>query len=90
MKPVDIGNQDCKKILAWLDAYLSSQLTIETSTEVFRHLERCPQCVAVFRIRERIKRQLSSAVSRDDVSPELKHRVSRMIHKAGGSWIRGL
>lgn len=88
MKPVDIGNPDCKKVMALLDFYVSSELTIETTTEVIRHLERCPQCLAAFRIRERVKRQLQAAVSRDDVSLELKYRVSRMIHKTSGSWIR--
>lgn len=88
MKPVNIGKPDCKKVMALLDFYLSSELTIETTTEIVRHLEQCPQCLAAFRIRERVKRWLQAAVSRDDVSSRLKHRVSRIIRKTSGSWIR--
>jgi anti-sigma factor (TIGR02949 family) len=88
MKPVDIGKPDCKKVMALLDFYLSSELTIETTTEVVRHLERCPQCLAVVRNRERVKRRLRATVSRDDVSSGLKHRISRRIRKDSGSWIR--
>jgi anti-sigma factor (TIGR02949 family) len=88
MRSVDIGNPDCKKVLALLDFYLSSELTIETTTEVIRHLERCPQCLEIFRIRELVKRRLRAAASQEELSPEMSQRVSRMIHKASRSWIR--
>jgi len=88
MKPVDIGKPDCKKVMALLDFYLSSELTIETTTEVVTHVDRCPQCLAAFHARERVKRKLQAAVNRGDVSPELRHRVSRTIRKMSGSWIR--
>ena len=87
MKLVEMGNPDCKQALALLDAYLSSELTVETTTEVVRHLESCPQCLRVFRIREWVKERLQAAVANDDVSPEIKKRVSRVIRKASGSWI---
>ena len=88
MKQVNIGKPDCKKILTLLDFYLSSELTIETTAEVVSHLERCAECFVAFRIRERIKRQLQTAISRETVSPELKYRVTRMIRKAGRPWIK--
>jgi len=88
MRSVDVGKPDCKKLLALLDFYLSSELMIETTTEVVNHLERCPPCLAAFLIRERVKRRLQAAITRDTVSSELKHRISRMIRKADGSWIR--
>jgi anti-sigma factor (TIGR02949 family) len=88
MKRLDIGNPDCKKVLALLDFYLSSELTIETTAEVVRHLERCPQCLAVFRIRELVKKRLQAAVSRDEIPLELKNRISRAIRKSSRSWLR--
>jgi predicted anti-sigma-YlaC factor YlaD len=88
MRSVDIGDPDCKKVLALLDFYLSSELTIEMTTEVIRHLERCPQCLGIFRIRELVKRRLQAAVSQEELSPEMSQRVSRMIRKTSRSWIR--
>jgi|RhiMetdeSRZDD1v2_1073273.scaffolds.fasta_scaffold87302_3 anti-sigma factor (TIGR02949 family) len=88
MRPVDIGKPDCKKVMALLDFYLSSELTIETTTEIASHLERCPRCLAAFLIRERVKRRLRAALTRDTVSSELRHCISRMIRKVDGSWIR--
>ena len=86
MKLVDIGNPDCKKVLALLDSYLSNELTIETTMEMVRHLERCPGCLGTLGVLERVKRCLQTAVDEDGVSPELKKRVSRMIRKSGKSW----
>jgi anti-sigma factor (TIGR02949 family) len=82
MRPVEIGNADCKKVLILLDAYLSSELTVETAIEVARHLERCPECLHVYRIRELVKKRLQAAVANDEVSPEMKKQISRMIRKA--------
>jgi Putative zinc-finger len=44
MKRVDIGNPDCKRALALLDAYLSNELTVETTALIGRHLEECLTC----------------------------------------------
>ena len=44
MRSVDIGNADCKKALALLDAYLSNELTAESTAQINRHLERCAGC----------------------------------------------
>jgi len=82
MKRLDIGNPDCKKVLPLLDFYLSSELTIETTAEVMTHLERCPECLGVFRIGELVKTRLQTAVRRDEVSSELKRRVSRAIRQS--------
>ncbi len=88
MKRLDIGNPDCKKVLPLIDFYISSELTIETTAEVIRHLERCPECLGVFRMGELVKTRLQAAVRRDEVSPELKRRVSRTIRQNSRSWIR--
>lgn len=88
VRPVDIGKPDCKKVLALLDSYLSSELTIETTAEVIRHLERCPQCFGISRIRELIRRRLQEAVNQEEVSAEIRHRVSRKIRQSSRSWMR--
>ena len=87
MKVVNIGSPDCKQVLALLDFYLSNELTVETTGEVIRHLERCPQCLGTFRILELVRTRLQAAVVNEQVSPEIRKRVSRMIRRARGSWI---
>lgn len=90
MKPVTLGNPDCRKTLIRLDAYLSNELSVETTTEVVKHLERCRDCGAAFRIRQLIKGRLQAAVASDPVPPKLRKRVNRTIRKAHGSWISRL
>ncbi len=87
MKPIYIGDPDCKKVLTLLDSYLSSELTVETTGEVVRHLERCPECLGIFRIRELVRTRLQEAVANEEVSHQMRKRVSRMIRKASASWI---
>jgi len=90
MRSVDIGNADCKKAQALLDAYLSNELTAETTAQISYHLERCAGCREEFRVREQIRRQLQLAVSRGEVPTGLRRRVSRTVHSAGGFRISSL
>lgn len=84
MRSVDIGNADCKKAQALLDAYLSNELIAETTAQISYHLERCAGCREEYRVREQIRRQLQLAVSRSEVPTELKRRISRMVRRASG------
>ena len=90
MRSVDIGNADCKKAQALLDAYLSNELTAETTAQISYHLERCAGCRAEFRVREHIKRQLQLTVSRSEVPIGLRRRISRTVRSAGGFGISRL
>jgi anti-sigma factor (TIGR02949 family) len=87
MKVVNIGSQDCKRVLALLDFYLSNELTVETAGEVVAHLERCPHCLELFRIRDLVRKRLRAALLNEEVSPEMRKRVSRVLRKASGSWL---
>ena len=87
MKAVNIGDPDCKRVLVLLDSYLSNELTVETAGEVVAHLERCPQCLELFRIRDLVRKRLRAALATEEVSLELRKRVCRVIRKAHGSWI---
>ncbi|MGH9429370.1 MAG: anti-sigma factor family protein [Terriglobia bacterium] len=84
MRFVDIGNADCKKARALLDAYLSNELIAETTSQISGHLEKCDGCREKFSVREQIKRRLQLTVSRDEVPPELRRRISRMLRRTSG------
>ena len=87
MERVDIGNPDCKKALALLDAYLSNELTVETTALIRSHLDQCLACQREFGIRERLKERLQLALLRSAVSPALRKRISRLMRHSGGVWI---
>lgn len=82
MRSVDIGNADCKKALALLDAYLSNELTAETTAQINSHLERCAGCWEEFQVRERIKRRLQIAVSRKPTPTWLERKISRSLRRS--------
>ena len=84
MRLVDIGNADCKKALALLDAYLSNELTTESAAQMNTHLERCARCWEEFHVREQIKRRLQIAVSRSPLPTGLEKKVSRSMRRSRG------
>jgi len=81
MRSVHIGNADCKKALALLDAYLSNELTAETTAQINNHFERCLECSEEFHVREHIKRRLQIAVSRSPTPTGLEKKVSRSMRR---------
>lgn len=90
MRSVDTGNADCKKAQALLDAYLSNELTAETTAQINNHLETCLECWGEFQVREDIKRRLQVAVSRSPTPTGLERKVSRSMRRNSGFRISGL
>ena len=90
MRAVDIGNADCKKALALLDAYLSGEVTTESAAQINSHLERCLECSEQFHVREHIKRRLQVAVSRSPTPTGLERKVSRSVRRSRGFGISRL
>ena len=84
MRSIHIGNADCKKSLALLDAYLSNELIAESSARINSHLERCVGCSGEFHVREHIKRRLQIAVSRSPTPTGLERKVSRSMRRSSG------
>jgi Putative zinc-finger len=80
---VDIGNPDCKRALALVDAYLSNELTIETTAQIRRHLEECLAYKEELGIREQLKRRLQLVLLKDAVSPALRKNISRLMRQQG-------
>jgi hypothetical protein len=81
MRSIHIGNADCKKSLALLDAYLSNELIAESAVQINSHLERCVRCSEQFYVREHIKRRLQIAVSRQPTPTGLEKNISRRLRQ---------
>ncbi len=80
MKLLDFEAKSCERIRNYLDAYLSSELLVETSLEVLGHLERCPRCERDLSDRQRLKASLKSAILRQPPAPRvLERRVREWI-----------
>lgn len=76
MNVVDFGGKSCERIRKHLDAYVSRELSAETSLEVVRHLEYCQECSEALEARRRVKDALKQAVNRlDPASAALRERV---------------
>jgi anti-sigma factor (TIGR02949 family) len=71
----------CENAREHLDAYLSRELPSETSLEVQRHLESCPQCAAEHETRARVRAQLQGAVRATPVPLHLEAKVRRAVRR---------
>src|SRR3954447_11189951 len=73
---------DCRKVRELADVFLSWQLPVETSNEVVRHLETCPECrskIAARRMnRDRLRGAFTQAAElspRPELAAELRAKL---------------
>jgi predicted anti-sigma-YlaC factor YlaD len=71
MKLVDFKGKACGKYRQYFDAYLDSELLIETNQDVVEHLASCPNCARVMNARAELKRRLKSAITGEPLPCEL-------------------
>ena len=80
MKVIRFEDKSCERFRKYLDAYLSNELTVETSLEVLRHLERCPHCTEELEIRQTVKDALKHAMDEQEPAPrELRQKILKQI-----------
>ena len=72
----------CERVDEILDAYVSSELLVETCVEVNRHLARCAACTTAFETRQWVKETLQRAVRHDSVPTPLRERIRWQIRQA--------
>jgi predicted anti-sigma-YlaC factor YlaD len=84
MRSIHIGNPDCKKSLALLDAYLSNELIAESAVQINSHLEKCAECSGEFCVREHLKRRLQMAISRNPTPTGLERTIFRILRRNSG------
>ncbi len=71
----------CERVDEILDAYVSSELLVETCAEVNRHLARCAECAAAFELRQWLRGALQRAVYRDPDPTSLRERIRWQIRQ---------
>jgi anti-sigma factor (TIGR02949 family) len=84
------GDAGCATARANLDAFLSGELPDQTSREVQRHLESCPQCAAELETRDRVRTQLQAAVRATPVPAGLEANVRRSLRSGAPRQRTGL
>lgn len=81
MKLVKVWDSNCTKTLALLDHFLSKELTIESTKEVVRHLESCPQCLVEFRFLEMVRNRIRESIENEKAPPVLRMRVLQLLRR---------
>jgi anti-sigma factor (TIGR02949 family) len=81
MKLIEFNKDDCQKVRQYLDFYIDSELTTETSFLVSKHLEKCQRCSTTVDNRQHIKHRLKSAVLQDTASPQLHAKIEHSIRQ---------
>lgn len=82
MKVIGFEENQCKRIRSYLDSYLSSELLVETSQEVLKHLDSCESCAEALAVRARVKNALRQAVLRDVAPAGLRYRIQHDIRNS--------
>jgi hypothetical protein len=62
---------DCRKVQELADSYLSGQLLVETTHEIVRHVETCPDCREDLAARRTLRDRLQAAIAN---APSLRSR----------------
>lgn len=81
MSVLNFDSQQCGRIRLHLDAYLSNELLVETTSEVLRHLERCELCSRELETRTRVRDALRRVAASLIPPEELRQSVQRQIRE---------
>ncbi|MGA2985999.1 MAG: zf-HC2 domain-containing protein [Terriglobia bacterium] len=81
MKVLNFNSQQCERVRRQLDAYLSNELLVETTSEVLRHLESCESCSHELDARTRLRKALRKAADQRVPPEHLREVISRRLRR---------
>lgn len=81
MNVINFNSEQCLRIRRHLDAYLSNELLVETTAEVLRHLETCPDCARDLESRSKVRDALRRAVERQEIPQNLRQSIQEKLEK---------
>jgi anti-sigma factor (TIGR02949 family) len=81
MNVLNFNSEQCARIRRHLDAYLSNELLVETTSDVLRHLESCEACSRELEARTRVREALRRAAVTQIPPEELRQAIQRQIRK---------
>jgi len=83
MKVLNFDPKSCERVREQLDAYLSSELLVETTATVLKHLEGCADCSGEVESRLRLRNALRRAVDQQPLPADLDHAIHRRLRQTG-------
>lgn len=81
MNVINFDSKQCERIRRHLDAYLSNELLVETTSEVVGHLESCKGCSRELEARTRVRDALRRAAVNQVPPEELRLSIQRQLRK---------
>ncbi len=82
MNVLNFDAKQCERMRRHLDAYLSNELLVETTSEVMRHLETCEACTreldARTRVRDALRRAIVTLAPPEDFRPSIERRLRKL------------
>ena len=79
MNVLDFDSKQCERIRRQLDAYLSNELLVETTSEVLKHLESCEGCSHELDSRMRLRKALRKAADQQLPPEHLKEVIHQRL-----------
>jgi anti-sigma factor (TIGR02949 family) len=87
MNTMNFNDAVCERIRSQLDAYLSNELSVETSHDAMRHLETCPGCSQELETRTRVRNLLRRALQSETAPSGLRGRIERRIRRSESPFV---
>jgi anti-sigma factor (TIGR02949 family) len=82
-------SKQCERIRQHLDAFLSNELLVETTSDVLRHLESCEACSRELETRTRVRDALRRAAASQIPPEELRQSIQRRLRKTRFPFLGG-
>jgi anti-sigma factor (TIGR02949 family) len=82
MNVLNFDSKQCERIRQCLDAYLSNELLVETTSDVLRHLERCEACARELEARSKVREALRRAAENQIAPEELRQAIQRRLRES--------
>ena len=82
MKVLNFNSKQCERVRRQLDAYLSNELLVETTSEVLKHLESCEACSSELGSRQRVREALQKAATRQLPPAHLREAIRQRLRSA--------
>jgi anti-sigma factor (TIGR02949 family) len=86
---LNFNSEQCGRIRRQLDAYLSNELLVETTSDVLRHLESCEACSRELEARTQVRDALRRAAASQVPPEELRQSIQRELRKTQPSLLGG-
>src|SRR5208337_2940521 len=89
MNVLNFNSEQCGRIRRHLDAYLSNELLVETTSDILRHLESCDACSRELETRTRVRDALRRVAMSQIPPEELRQSIQRQLRKTEPGFLGG-